>query len=133
MRRFARERRLARWAARREAADRRLHVRVGEAVELDELSDYDAFGDGWVVYPQEAGIWTEGSRSELALALEGVGESDYVIALSLGSICVGREGLLRVEALANGERVATSTSATANRIGASIGLRRCRRRSISHS
>jgi hypothetical protein len=104
---LARERRRARWAARREAAERRLHVRVGEAVELDELSNYGAFGDGWVVYPQEAGIWTEGSRSELALALEGVGESDYVIALSLGSICVGREGSLRVEALANGERVAT--------------------------
>jgi hypothetical protein len=104
---LARESRLARWAARGEAGDRRLHVRVGEAVELDELSDYGAFGDGWVVYPREAGIWTEGSRSELALALDGIGESDYVVALSLGSICVGREGSLRVEALVNGERVAT--------------------------
>jgi hypothetical protein len=102
-----RERRLARWAARGEAAERRLLVRAGESVELDDLSDYGAFGDGWVVYPQEAGIWTEGSRSELAFELDGVGESDYVIALSLGSICVEKEGSLRVEALVNGERVAT--------------------------
>ena len=104
---LARERRLARWAARREAGERRLHVRAGEAVELDDLSDYGAFGDGWVVYPQEAGIWTEGSRSELSLALDGIGESDYVLALSLGSVCVEADGSFRVEALVNGERVAT--------------------------
>ena len=48
----------------------------------------------------------EGSRSELALALDGIGESDYVLALSLGSICVGPDASLRVEALVNGERVA---------------------------
>jgi hypothetical protein len=103
---LARERRLTRWAERRGAAERRLHVGVGEAVELDKLSDYGAFGDGWLVYPQEAGIWTEGSRSDLALTLEGIGESDYVLALSLGSVCVGRDESLRVEALVNGERFA---------------------------
>ena len=75
-------------------------------VELDDLSDYSAFGDGWVVYPQEAGIWTEGLRSELALALDVIGESDHVLTLSLGSICVASDASLRVDALVNGERVA---------------------------
>src|SRR4029453_5086244 len=88
---LARERRLARWAARGEVGERRLHVRAGEAVELDDLSDYGAFGDGGGFYPQEVGIWTEGSRSDLALALDGIGERDHVLALSLDSICVGTE------------------------------------------
>jgi hypothetical protein len=103
---LARERRLARWAARGEAGERRLHVRAREPVELDDLSAYGAFGDGWIVYPQEAGIWTEGSRSELALTLDGIGESDCVLALSLGSICVASDASLKVEAHVNGERVA---------------------------
>ena len=102
---LARERRLLRWAARGEVGQRRLHVRAREALELADLSDYGGFGDGWA-YPDEAGIWTQGSRSELALALDGIGEGDYVLALSLGSICVGPDASLRVEALVNGERVA---------------------------
>ena len=101
-----RERRHARWAARRKAVERRVHVRIGEAVVLTDLSDYGAFGDGWVFYSQEMGIWTEGSRSELAVTLDGIGESDYVLALSLGSICVASDASLRVEAHVNGERVA---------------------------
>ena len=84
----------------------RLHVPAREAVELADLRDYGGFGDGWAYPDEEAGIWTQGSRSELALALEGIGESDYVLALSLGSICVGPDGSLRVEALVNGERAA---------------------------
>jgi hypothetical protein len=102
-----REGRLARWAARGEGGQRRLRVRAGEVVELDDLSDYRAFGDGWRVYQAEAGIWTEGSRSELALTLDGIGESDYVLALSLGNVCVAPDASLRVEAHVNGETVAT--------------------------
>jgi hypothetical protein len=103
---LAHERRLARWAARREAGQQRLHIRPREPVELDELSDYGAFGEGWVAYPQEAGIWTKGSRSKLALAPDGIGESDYVLELSLGSICVAPDASLRVEAHVNGACVA---------------------------
>lgn len=101
---LARERRLARWIARSELARGRLHVRPREAVDLDDLSDYGGFRNGWMIYPDEAGIWTEGSRSELALSLDGIRESDYVLALSLGSICVGSDATLRVEAFLNGER-----------------------------
>jgi hypothetical protein len=101
-----RERRLERWTARSKSGQRRLSVRAGETVELDELSAYGGFGDGWRVYPAEAGIWTEGSRSELALGIDGIRESDYVLALSLGSICVATDASLRVEAHVNGESVA---------------------------
>jgi hypothetical protein len=101
---LARERRLARWIARSEVGRGRLHVRPREAVDLDDLSDYGGFRDGWMIYPDEAGIWSEGSRSELALSLDGIRGSDYVLALSLGSICVGSDATLRVEALLNGER-----------------------------
>jgi hypothetical protein len=103
---LAREHRLTRWAAREAASGERLHLRLGETVQLDDLSDYGAFGEGWVVYPQESGLWTEGSRSGLSLTLDGAGESDCILALSLGDICVAREGSLMVEALVNGERVA---------------------------
>ena len=103
---LARERRLLRWAARGELDRGRLHVRPREAVEPADLSDYGAFGEGWMLYPDQAGVWTEGSRSELALALDGIGESDYALTLSLGSICVGSDASLRVEALVNGERAA---------------------------
>jgi hypothetical protein len=103
---LARERRSLRWAARGERDRGRLHVRPREAVELADLSDYGAFGEGWMLYPDQAGIWTEGSRSALALALDGIGESDYVLSLSLGSICVGSDSSLRVEALVNGELAA---------------------------
>jgi hypothetical protein len=83
---------------------RRLHVRPHEAVDLADVDDYGAFGEGWMLYPDQAGVWTEGSRSQLALKLEGIGESDYALVLSLGSICVSPDESLRVTALVNGER-----------------------------
>jgi hypothetical protein len=101
----ARERRLAAWVDRAEVGRRRLHLRGGREVELAELRDYGGFGEGWA-YQDEAGVWTRGSRSELRLAFEGVGESDYVVGLSLGSICVGLDEALTVAAWVNGERVA---------------------------
>jgi hypothetical protein len=103
---LARERRLARWSNRRELGGGRLHVRPDEPVELTNLSDYGGFGEGWMLYPDQAGVWTEGSHSELVLALDGIHESDYVLKLSLGSICVGRDESLKVEALVNEERAA---------------------------
>jgi hypothetical protein len=103
---LARERRLLRWAARGPAGERRLHVGAGETVELDKLDDYSGFGDGWVVYPKEGGIWTDGSRSELALALDGIGDSDYALVFSVGSVCVSEDASLPIEAFVNGTRAA---------------------------
>ena len=99
---IAYERRLARWAARGQAGERRLPVRARETVEPGTLADYGGFGDGWS-YPDDYGVWTQGSRSELALALDGIGEGDRVLTLTIGSICVARDSSLRVSALVNGE------------------------------
>jgi hypothetical protein len=103
---IARERRLARWATRGERGRGRLHVRSGVTIELADLGDYGGFREGWRMYPDQAGMWTEGSRAELALALEGIGESDYVLSLALGSVCVAPDTALEVETLLNGERAA---------------------------
>jgi hypothetical protein len=101
---LARERRLRAWAARSDVDAGRIQMRLGEAAGLADLNNYSGFGEGWMLYPDEAGVWTEGSRSELALALHGVEGSDYAFALSIGSVCVAPDASLRVEALVNGER-----------------------------
>jgi hypothetical protein len=100
---LAHERRLVHWAARGGRGEGRLHLRPGEDLELAELDDYRGFGPGWS-YPTEAGLWTQGSRSELALALEGLGEEPFLLAFSLASVCVGSETPLTVDLLLNGER-----------------------------
>ena len=101
-----RERRLVRWAARGHVGRGRLQIRGGDPLELDALDDYTGFGSGWRIYPDQPGVWTEGSKSDLALSIEGVGEGDYAVILSLGSVCVGLDASLRVEGFVNGERVA---------------------------
>jgi hypothetical protein len=103
---LAREGRVVRWVARGESHRGRLHVRPGETLELADLDDYRAFGDGWA-YPDEGGIWTLGSRSVLAVMLDGINEAGGLLALSLGGACVGSEAPLRVELLLNGERVSS--------------------------
>jgi hypothetical protein len=103
---LARERRLAGWAARGKQGLGRLHLQPREAAELADVGDYGGFREGWRMYPDQAGIWTEGCRAELALALEGIENSDFVLSLSLGSVCVAPDATLRVEALLNGERAA---------------------------
>ena len=103
---LARERRLASWNARAATGQRCLRIRPGETVELAELRDYGGFGAGWA-YQDGEGIWTQGARAQLALALDGIGDSDYVVAFSLGSVCIEPDATLRVNALVNGERVAS--------------------------
>jgi hypothetical protein len=98
---LAHERRLARWAV-RDDGERRLHIRPGQALELARLDDYGGFADGWAL-EGDAGIWTHGSRSRLALRLDGIGDHDYVIGLSLGSVCVEPEATLRVALRVNDE------------------------------
>ena len=99
-----RERRIRAWAARRHGD--RLHLRPGQTVELTDPSQYAGFQNGWALYPDQGGVWTDGLRSDLALALDDIRERDYVIALALASTCVHPDDSLAVEALVNGERVA---------------------------
>jgi hypothetical protein len=103
---LARQRRALAWAARGALDGERLHIRPGEPIEVADVSDYGGFRAGWMLYPDQAGVWTEGSRAELALAFEGIRDSDYALTLSLGSICVRPDASLNVEALLNGENAA---------------------------
>ncbi len=96
---------MLRWAARGDLGQRRFHLRTHEALDLAELKDYGGFGEGWA-FPDESGLWTQGPRSEVALALDGIEESDHVLAISLGSICIRQDLTLSVAALVNGEPLA---------------------------
>jgi len=102
---IARSRRLVRWAARDLPARGLLQLRRGESVELADLRDYGAFGDGWS-YPDDGGIWTQGSRSELAVSLDSVQPDEDFLVLALGGACVGPVAPLKVELLVDGEPVA---------------------------
>jgi hypothetical protein len=101
---LARERRRIAWSGRAESGRGRLHVEPDEPVDLTTLNDFSGFGGGWA-YQDEAGVWTEGQRAELALELSGIGEADYVLALGLGTICVGSNSSIAVDAYLDGEHV----------------------------
>jgi hypothetical protein len=102
---IARARRLMRLSSRRDLRDESLPIRPGEIIEIAELNEYRGFAEGWA-HPEDLGIWTEGSRSELRFALDGIGEGDQVLTLFVGAICVAPDDSLRVDLLMNGERVA---------------------------
>jgi hypothetical protein len=97
-------RRQLRWSSRREAGDGRLHIPANVPLKIAELDDYPGFGDGWS-YPDDTGVWTEGRRSELAVAFEG-GEGHGVLALTVDGTCVGAGESISVELLLDGERAA---------------------------
>jgi hypothetical protein len=99
-------RRLIHWSARRHAGAGagRLHMPADARVTIAELDNYPGFGDGWA-YPDGAGIWTQGRRSELAIAFDE-GQNDAVLALAFGGVCVEADGSIGVEVLVDGERVA---------------------------
>jgi hypothetical protein len=100
----AQARRLALWSDREEPA--RLRLRTGETVEIGKLDDYRGFGDGWA-FPEDGGIWTQGKRSTLAVAFDGLGEGDYDLALAIRGVCIGPTDVLKVDVLVDGARVAT--------------------------
>jgi hypothetical protein len=96
-------RRQVHWGSRRRAGDGRLRVSADVAIEIAELEDYSGFGEGWA-YPDGAGIWTEGRRAELDIALDG-DEEDAVLALEVDGVCAEPEGVIRVEVSVDGERL----------------------------
>lgn len=101
----ARSLRLMRWVTRRSAGSGRAPILPSSSVEIADLDDYRAFGRGWT-HPEDFGIWTQGPRSELTIAIDRTDAKEYVFTLSVGMICVGSDESLSVEVLANGKRVA---------------------------
>ena len=55
--------------------------------------------------PEDTGIWTEGSRAEVRIGLDGSQASEEVLTLGLAMVCVDPDESLRVSLLANGEPV----------------------------
>lgn len=96
-----------RWAKRHDQAGR-LPIRPGKSIDIGELVDYSAFGAGWA-RPEGDGMWTQGTRSELRVRVDGTDDGQFVLSLAIGLTCVGADELLRVVLLANGEHVAART------------------------
>ncbi len=103
---LARAYRLERWSTRTASGARRLPVRLGETLRIAELEDYGGFGSGWCP-PEDGGIWTDGPRSELTIAVDEIGDGEYELALMIVTTCVATDDLLRVALLANGEHMET--------------------------
>ena len=97
---------LIHWIARHELYPGRLHIEAGQTFELFDLPVYRGFGDGWS-YPEEAGIWTEGQRSTLALSFDRVDGNDYRVLLEVRSVCVAIGDSLRADLLVNDHHVST--------------------------
>jgi hypothetical protein len=98
--------RMMRWYARRWLGAQNLVIHPSEAVELADLEDYGGFGDGWSA-PEKTGIWTEGATSELTIGVPGIDTGDYILTIALAMVCVASGDSLRVDLVANGDRVAT--------------------------
>jgi hypothetical protein len=103
---LARAHRLMRWSSRGEPGQRTLTMRPGETVEVTDLYDYGGFGGGWAV-PETTGIWTEGERAELRIAVQGADSGDYQLGLSVAMLCVEPDETLRVDVEANDVQITT--------------------------
>jgi hypothetical protein len=84
----------------------RLALRPGKSVSIAALDDYRGFGDGWA-FPDDWGIWTQGPRSLLALALRSRSKKDATLALWIGSVCIGPDDSLDAELFVDGTHVST--------------------------
>src|SRR5262249_39184246 len=95
-----------RWWLRRLAGEGCLRIRPGEQIDLCELPDFGGFKRGWSV-PDDDGIWTVGTTSQLSVAVEGSADGEHELAMELVTVCVADDDLLPVTVLANGQELAT--------------------------
>jgi hypothetical protein len=103
--------RLLRWNARRASEAGRLVLHSGEFLRTAHLDDYHAFGEGWA-NPDASGIWTEGRRADLLLALPGA-DGSQVVTLGVGMACAGPKQPVHVTLLA-GDRPVVSREFSAD-------------------
>lgn len=96
--------RLLGWVERDDDAGPPPSLRPGEHVDFRQLEDFSAFGEGWL-FPEQSGIWTRGTRAELAFTLEGTKPGRYLFTLFVGRVGAAHDELLEVELLINGARV----------------------------
>jgi hypothetical protein len=101
-----RARAFARWALRRGGDSGGLGLAPGETVDFADLDDYVSLSTGWA-FPDVAGVWTWGSRSELAIAFPNVDDGDCLLVFLINNVCIGPDDALTVELLVDGVRVAS--------------------------
>ena len=82
-----------------------LRLAPGKPVRFADLDDYFSLSAGWA-FPDEAGVWTWGSRSELSIAFPRIDDGDCMLVFLIDAVCVAPDEALRVELLVDGVPVA---------------------------
>ena len=100
-----RARRFARWALGRGDSGP-LRLAPGNTVRFADLDDHVSLSAGWA-FPDEGGVWTWGSRSELLISAPQVDDGDCLLTFLINGVCVAPDEALRVELLVDSVRVAT--------------------------
>ena len=95
----------ARWAFGRVGDSRSLQLTRGSSVRFADLEDYFTLSAGWA-FPDEAAVWTCGSRSELSIAFPRVDDGDRMLVFMIDAVCVAPDETLRVELVVDDTRVA---------------------------
>ena len=112
--------RLVRWIARDDSTAG--SVVVENLVQIRRLADYSGFGNGWW-YPDRDGIWTRGSRSELAVQLGQTAPAGIVLTLAFDAIRVAAPDQLSVTLHVNHEFVETRTLTSEPAPGRTVATR----------
>ena len=85
-------------------------LKPGEPVSVSEIADFRGFGRGWA-RPDAVGIWTEGTRSSLRLALGRSYMRRRWLVLTIIEACVEPDGVLTADVALDGRHVDTRTFA----------------------
>jgi len=84
-----------------------LQLAPGEPARLVELDELSGFVTGWA-FPDDSGMWTWGSRSDLSIAFPPVDDdADCRVVFLIDSVCVARDDSLRADLAVNGASVAS--------------------------
>ena len=84
-----------------------LGLRSGRSASFGDLEDFDGFGPGWWL-PDPSGIWTQGPRAVLTLALGSVPAwTRPVLELTFDRVGVRRGRPVRIGLVVDGARIET--------------------------
>ena len=97
--------RLENWSTRFDRPPGHLDLRMGEPIEIGELTDFSAFGDGWAL-PDADAIWTQGILAKLALRVSGNDRRGRRLTLTFVRVSGGAGGSLRARISVDGRQVA---------------------------
>ncbi len=96
---------VARWASGGRDDSDGLQLTPGESLRFGDLDAYFNLSAGWA-FPDEAGVWTWGSRSDLSIAVPQIDDRDCQLTFMIDAVCVEPDEALNIELLVDGVRVA---------------------------